>query len=91
MKLSSYTTTYFSLALLGIISLWSVLFYLAIIDEVYEKCKAQQNLPKEEVVNYVKDIYRPFSDEEISRKIAQMLTPEGTHAEVEILFQTFKL
>lgn len=59
-----------------------------IIDEVYEKCKAQQNLPKEEVVNYVKDIYRPFSDEEISRKIAQMLTPEGTHAEVEILFQT---
>ena len=55
---------------------------------MYEKCKAQQNLPKEEVVNYVKDIYRPFSDEEISRKIAQMLTPEGTHAEVEILFQT---
>ncbi len=36
MKLSSYTTTYFSLALLGIISIWSVLFYLAIIDEVYD-------------------------------------------------------
>lgn len=59
-----------------------------VIDEVYRKCKAQENLPKEEVVNYVTDIYSPFSDEEISRKIADMLTPEGTNAEIEIIYQS---
>ena len=55
---------------------------------VYKKCKAQQNIPKEEVVNYVKDIYRPFSDKQISAKIAEMLKPEDSEAEVEILFQS---
>lgn len=60
----------------------------SVIDEVYKKCKAQQNIPKEEVVNYVKDIYRPFSDKQISAKIAEMLKPEDSEAEVEILFQS---
>lgn len=59
-----------------------------IISEVYAKCKEQENLPKEEVVNYVKEIYRPFSDEQISAKIAQLLKPEGCGAEVEIVYQT---
>ena len=59
-----------------------------VIDEVYRKCKAQENLPKEMVVNYVTEIYSPFSDEEISRKIADMLTPEGTNAEIEIIYQS---
>lgn len=59
-----------------------------VIDEVYRKCKAQENLPKEEVINYVTEIYSPFSDEEISRKIADMLTPEGTNAEIEIIYQS---
>lgn len=61
-----------------------------VIDEVYHKCKAQENLPKEEVINYVTDIYSPFSDEEISRKIADMLTPEGTNAEIEIIYQSLE-
>ena len=59
-----------------------------VIDDVYRKCKAQENLPKEMVVNYVTEIYSPFSDEEISRKIADMLTPEGTNADIEIIYQS---
>jgi amidophosphoribosyltransferase len=59
-----------------------------IIDETYKKCKAQENLPKEEVVNYVKEIYKPFTAEEISDKIAVLLTPEVMDAEVKIVYQT---
>jgi len=59
-----------------------------VIDAVYKKCKAQQNLPKEEIVNYVKDIYSPFTPEEVSAKIAELLKPEGCMAEVEIVYQT---
>lgn len=47
----------------------------AVIDSVYERCKAQEGKPKEECVNYVKEIYAPFTDKEISAKIAEMLTP----------------
>ena len=61
-----------------------------IIDEVYRKSLAQRNKPKEEIVNYVKEIYEPFTEEEVSAKIAQMLTPEGTEARVEIVFQSIE-
>jgi amidophosphoribosyltransferase len=61
-----------------------------IIDEVYRKCKAQENLPKEEIVNYVKEIYAPFTEEQITNKITQMLTPEDSNAEVEIIFNTIE-
>lgn len=47
-----------------------------LIQETYKKCKEQENLPKEEVVNYVKEIYKPFTVEEISKKIAELLTPK---------------
>lgn len=59
-----------------------------IIDDVYKKSKAQQHLPKEKIVNYVKEIYAPFTQSEISAKIAEMLTPENTQAKVEIVYQT---
>jgi len=59
-----------------------------VIQEVYQKCKEQQYLPKEEIVNYVKEIYRPFTDEEISGKVAEMLRPKDIDAEVEIIFQS---
>jgi len=59
-----------------------------IIDEVYAKCKAQENLPDEQVVNYVKEIYAPFSDEEISDKISEMLHPETVKADLKVMFQT---
>ena len=61
-----------------------------IISEVYKKCKAQQNLPKEEIVNYVKEIYSQFTNEEIAVKIAELLKPEGCQAEVELVFQTIE-
>ncbi len=60
----------------------------SIIDDVYTKCKAQENLPKEEVMNYVTEIYKPFTPEEISDKISEQLTPEDMNAEVNIVFQT---
>jgi amidophosphoribosyltransferase len=59
-----------------------------VIKEVYEACKAQMNSPKEEMVNCVKHIYEPFSDDEISARIAQLLTPRTMKAEVEIIYQT---
>ncbi len=59
-----------------------------VIDSVYHRCKEQDNLPKEEVVNYVREIYAPFTDEEVAAKIAELLTPEGTRAEIEIVFQS---
>ncbi len=59
-----------------------------IIQEVYQKCKAQENLPKEDITNYITEIYKPFTNEQISAKIAELLTPEGMNAEVEIVYQT---
>lgn len=59
-----------------------------VIDDVYHRCKSQDSLPKEEIVNYVKEIYAPFSDEEVAAKIAELLTPEGTQAEIQIVFQS---
>jgi len=62
----------------------------SLIDEVYRKSVAQKDKPKEEIVNYVKEIYAPFSDEEISAKMAEMLTPAGTQAKIEIVFQSIE-
>jgi amidophosphoribosyltransferase len=62
----------------------------SIIDEVYRKCKEQENLPKEEIVNYVKEIYKPFKAEEVSAKIAELLKPDDCKAEVEIIYQTIE-
>jgi amidophosphoribosyltransferase len=59
-----------------------------IVDEVYAKCKAQENIKDSEVINYVKDIYSPFSDMEISNKIAELLITEDIKAEVRIIFQS---
>lgn len=59
-----------------------------IIEEVYQKCKASLLLPKEEIINHVKEIYRPFKQQEISDKIAEIITPKGTVAEVEVIYQT---
>ena len=55
---------------------------------VYKKSKSQELFKDDEVVNYVKEIYAPFTDEEISDKIALMLTPEGVRAEIKIIYQT---
>lgn len=59
-----------------------------LIEDIYRKCKDQQGYPKEQIKNYVKEIYAPFTDEEIAKKISQMLKPEDIDTEVEIVFQT---
>jgi len=61
-----------------------------ILNEVYKKCKAQESLPKEQVVNYVKEIYDLFTPQQISAKIAQLVTPAGCKAEVAIVYQTIE-
>ncbi|HRU86639.1 MAG TPA: amidophosphoribosyltransferase [Tenuifilum sp.] len=61
-----------------------------VINSVYRKCKEQQNLPKEQIINYVKEIYRPFTDEQISQKIAQLLTPKDVKAEVKLVYQSIE-
>jgi amidophosphoribosyltransferase len=60
----------------------------SVIDDVYAKCKEQIGLPKEQIKNYVKEIYAPFSDDEISEKIGELLTPKGLNAKVNIIYQT---
>ncbi len=60
------------------------------LQEVYQKCKAQENLPKEQMVNYVKDLYDQFTDDQISQKIAEILTPEDLRAEVKIIYQSIE-
>lgn len=59
-----------------------------IIEDVYKKSKAQENLPDAEVINYVKEFYAPFTDQEISDKIAEMLNSDDIKAEVKIIFQS---
>lgn len=61
-----------------------------VIKNAYLKSKAQVNLPNERLVNYVKEIYAPFSDVEISEKMAQLLTAKGVKAKVEIVYQTLE-
>jgi amidophosphoribosyltransferase len=61
-----------------------------LLDELYEKAKAQEALPKEQIVNVVKEIYNPFTAEQISSKITELLKPEGINAEVEIIYQTIE-
>jgi amidophosphoribosyltransferase len=61
-----------------------------IIDDIYKKCVDQATLPKEQIKNYVKEIYAPFKAEEISAKIAELLTPKNMQAKVEIVYQTIE-
>lgn len=58
-----------------------------VIAAAYRKSKEQMTLPKEQMQNYVKEIYAPFTDEEVSAKMVELLTPKGTRAKVEIVYQ----
>tara|TARA_B110001450_G_scaffold148694_1_gene138994 strand:- start:27 stop:1925 length:1899 start_codon:yes stop_codon:yes gene_type:complete len=61
-----------------------------IVDDVYKKCKEQQSKTDVEIVNHVKEIYKPFSAEEISIKIAEMLKTKDIKAEVEVIYQSIE-
>ncbi|QQL48467.1 amidophosphoribosyltransferase [Mucilaginibacter ginkgonis] len=59
-----------------------------LIVDVYQKCKNSHDLPKEQVKNYVKAIYAPFTDQQISDRIAKIITPKNITAEVQVIYQT---
>ncbi len=59
-----------------------------IILKVYQLCKDSSSLPKESVPNYVKAIYEPFTDQEISDRIAKIITPKDHKSKVEVIYQT---
>ena len=61
-----------------------------VILDAYQKAKRQQTAADGPLVNYVKEIYAPFTDEEISVKMVELLTPAGTQAKVEIVYQTLE-
>jgi len=61
-----------------------------LVEEVYTKCKAQENLSDHEVKNFVKEIYAPFTAEQISAKISELLSDKEINAEVVIIFQTIE-
>ncbi len=61
-----------------------------ITNQVLRECQAMETLPKAEQLNCVRSIYAAFSAEKISEKIAQLVTPAGTQAEVEVIFQTIE-
>jgi amidophosphoribosyltransferase len=58
-----------------------------LLEEVLEKAKAQMDIPLEDTLNVVKEIYRPFTAEQLSAKSAEIVSPEGIKAEVQIIFQ----
>jgi amidophosphoribosyltransferase len=59
-----------------------------VILDVYQKCKDSQKLPKEDVKNYVKEIYAMFTDQQISDRIAKIITPKNVNCEVQVIYQT---
>ena len=61
-----------------------------IINDVYKKSKAQEHLPKEEIINYVKDIYEPFTAQQISDKISELVKASTVQADVKIIYQSIE-
>jgi amidophosphoribosyltransferase len=61
-----------------------------VINEVYNKSKAQEQLPKEKIQNFVKEIYKPFTAQRISEKVSEILTPSSVKAKIEIIYQTIE-
>lgn len=61
-----------------------------LLQEVYAKCKAQEHLPKQEVKNYLKELYDQFTDEEISKKVAEIIRPDDLNAEVKVIYQSIE-
>ncbi|MCU0421728.1 MAG: amidophosphoribosyltransferase [Bacteroidia bacterium] len=60
------------------------------LDEVYAKCKAQEHLPKEQMINYLKELYDLFTDDQISEKVAEIIKPADLEAEVSVIYQSIE-
>ncbi len=61
---------------------------LAVVEEIYHKCKKQVSMEDSTVINHVKELYSPFTDEEISDKIAEIISEESIGAKVKLIFQS---
>ena len=61
-----------------------------LLDEIYEKAKAQEELPKDKITNVVKEVYKPFTADQISEKIAELLKPSDIQAQVQIIYQSLE-
>jgi amidophosphoribosyltransferase len=61
-----------------------------VIDDIYAQCKAQQNLPKEDVINYVRNLYKHFTAVEISTRIAKIIKNNSINADFQVIFQSIE-
>lgn len=62
----------------------------AMLSEVYDRCKAQENIPRTEIKNVIKELYDCYTAEQISDEIAKIVTPEGTKPEVSVIYQSIE-
>ncbi len=60
----------------------------SLIDDVYKKCVDQEGISKEKMINHVKEIYKPFTDDDISNKISELLTHKDVNSDVQIIYQS---
>lgn len=61
-----------------------------LIEDVYNRCKLELQKPKQEMQNCVRDIYKPFTVDEINTKIIAMLRPDGMKTPVELVYQSIE-
>lgn len=61
-----------------------------ILNDIYNKSKVQQNLPKEDIVNHVKGIYKPFTAQQISNKVAELVKAKGVNADIKVIYQSIE-
>jgi amidophosphoribosyltransferase len=61
-----------------------------LLQELYQRCKASELIPVEQVKNEVKPLYEQFSYEEVSQKVSEIVSPKGIRAEVQVIFQTLE-
>ena len=59
-----------------------------VVEAIYKKCLAQKDKPDEKIINYVKELYAPFTTEQISLKITELLRPEAMQCDLDIIFQS---
>ena len=59
-----------------------------VVEAIYKKCLAQKDKPDEKIINYVKELYAPFTPEQISLKITELLRPEAMQCDLDIIFQS---
>lgn len=72
------------------INLWKARNQYAFLEDLYKRCKEELNKPVEEMVNLVKEVYTPFSEQEISIEVANIVKPNHIFSDVQIIFQSIE-